>query len=276
MKTGDDLPLDAIQYLFNRITLERPLVILDVETTGLNPDTDRIVELGAVKLKTDRTVTAYNARFNPGIPINPDATAVHGITDADVATERPFSEAARMLHASLSDVDLAGYNIRRFDTRILQAEFSRAGLTWVPGLVVDLYAIWCQRERRDLAGAIKRFAPAFVGAAGGHSAVGDVLGVAAALEGALGEFWPDSGRVDGFGRPTVKELGEAGRDPDWLDADGKVIQRNGVPTMNIGKHVGVAVADLPWNYVDWLIRSDFPQDVKDLILSIRKKKGRRG
>lgn len=123
----DTYELDILREIFHRVKLERPIVILDVETTGLSVDADRIVELGAVKIRPDLQITAYLGRFNPGIPISPDATAVHGITDADVADLNPFAASADMLKASLTDVDLAGYNIRRFDVPILQAEFARTG-----------------------------------------------------------------------------------------------------------------------------------------------------
>lgn len=270
-----ELNLDLIHELMNRITLDRPLVILDLETTGLNVETDRIVELGAVKIRPyPGETTAFRSRFNPGIPISPDATAVHGITDADVKDEPAFRTKAQVLGASLDDVDLAGYNLKRFDVKILAAEFARAGVKWTPGRMVDCYGIWTQKERRDLAGAVKRFAPDFDGQAGGHNTVGDVLGVAAVLAGQVGAYWPDAGRVDGFGRPTIQDLVNAGQDPDAIDEDGKIGWRNGVPTILVGKHAGTPVAKLPASYVEWLVfRSEFPTETKTLVTDIRRGKG---
>ena len=271
----DELNLDLIHSLESRIALDRPLVILDLETTGLNVDTDRIVELGAVKIRPrPGDTTAFCRRFNPGIPISPDATAIHGITDADVANEKPFRDLAPVLFESLTDVDLAGYNLKRFDVKILAAEFLRAGLPWKPGRLVDAYGIWGQKERRDLAGAVQRFAPAFAGEAGGHTAVGDVLAVAAVLAGQVDHFWVTA---QGAEHPNVflKDLVDAGTDPDEIDGgDGKIAWKNGKPVITVGKHAGTPVKDLPSNYVEWLVfRSEFPNSVKTLVTDIRRGKG---
>lgn len=273
IRAAEQLPLDVVHELAARLNLSRPLVILDAETTGLNVDIDRIVELGAVKIRPSGDTTAFRSRFNPGIPISPDATAIHGITDADVADERRFADLAPMLLESLTGADLCGYNLRRFDVKILGAEFARAGLTWTPGVQIDPWAIWTRKEPRDLDGAIKRFAPDFHGQAGGHSAVSDVLGVVAVLIGQLAAFWPQApgGAVRRF---DAAELADAGTDPDAIDPDGKIVWKNGVPTMNVGKHSGVAVKALPSGYVEWLVfRSEFPNEIKTLVTDIRRGKG---
>lgn len=270
----DELDLDLIRNLTDRLTLDRPLVILDLETTGLNVDTDRIVELGAVKIRPrPGDTTAFQSRFNPGIPISPDATAVHGIRDADLAHEPKFRDKAPMLLDSLTDVDLAGYNLKRFDVKILAAEFLRAGFQWTPGRLVDCFGIWTQKERRDLAGAVRRFAPAFIGEAGGHTAVGDVLAVAAVLAGQVDQFF--TGNLKVSYPPNVAALVDAGTDPDEIDGgDGKIAWRNGVPTITVGKHAGTPVKSLPSNYVEWLVfRSEFPDSVKRLVTDIRRGKG---
>lgn len=271
----DELNLDLIQALTGRIALSRPLVLIDLESTGLNTDVDRIVEFGAVKIRpAGGDTTAFLRRFNPGIPISPDATAVHGITDADVANEKPFRDMAKVLFDALTDVDLAGYNLKRFDVKILQAEFLRAGLTWTPGRLIDCYGIWGQKERRDLAGAVRRFAPSFDGEAGGHTAVGDILGVAAVLTGQIDMFWPTAAGA-ATKVLTVDELQAAGTDPDEIDGgDGKIAWRNGRPAITVGKYAGTAVADLPSGYVEWLtFRSEFPDSVKRLVTDIRRGKG---
>lgn len=270
----DELKLDLIHALVSRLSLDRPLVILDLETTGLNVDKDRIVEMGAVKFHpTGYRTTAFCRRFNPGIPIQPDATAKHGITDADVADAPSFKSLAPMLAESLKDVDLVGYNLKRFDVPLLIKEFDRAGITWKPGRLVDSYAIWSQRERRDLAGAITRFAPDFAAEAGGHSAVGDVLGVTAVLLGQLASLWPAAFEFHTF---TVQELEQAGTDPDDIEGgEGKIGWRNGVPTWLVGDHAGTPVKDLSRNYVEgWLIpKSNFPESVKKLVADIRAGNG---
>lgn len=275
-------PGDPIHEVLARLDLTRPLVFLDLETTGLDVEIDQIVELGAVKVRPfgdpdpgqPGAVSTFHAVLKPTIPIKADATAVHGITDADVADAKPFRDVAAMLRASLTGVDVAAYNGRTFDVPMLIAEFRRAGLPWAfDGWIVDPYAIWKLKERRDLDGAVARFAPGYVGAVGSHRAVDDCLKLTAALAGQIRDFWPDAGRADGLGTPTVQALAEAGIDPAWIDAGGKIRwDAAGMPVFAVGKHAGKMVRDLPADYVAWLQQSDFPADVKDLVAAIRKGK----
>ena len=110
------------------LKLERPIVFIDVETTGLNTSYDRIIELTVLKIFAEGTEEQKSVRFNPEIPIPPAATKVHGITDEDVAHESPFRRYAKSLIAYLDGCDLAGFGIIRFDIPILVAEFKRTGL----------------------------------------------------------------------------------------------------------------------------------------------------
>ncbi|HSG46952.1 MAG TPA: 3'-5' exonuclease, partial [Longimicrobiales bacterium] len=110
------------------LELERPLVFFDLETTGLKVGEDRIVEMALIRVSPQGDVMERVRRFNPGIPIPPEATAVHGITDEDVADEASFAARARALAKLLEGCDLAGFNIRRFDLPMLEAEFARAGV----------------------------------------------------------------------------------------------------------------------------------------------------
>src|SRR5262249_46281368 len=110
------------------IQLQRPLVVLDLETTGKRTHVDRIIEISTLKLMPGGTTKINTRRLNPGMPIHPEATAVHGITDADVADEPPFEEIATPLAANLERCDLCGYNIWSFDLKILRAEFRRVGV----------------------------------------------------------------------------------------------------------------------------------------------------
>lgn len=272
MKAGDELTMAPILALAARLHLERPLVFLDLETTGLNTDEDRIWELGAIKLRPTLETTGFYSRFNPGIPVSEDAKAKTGIRDEDLAGERPFASLARMLHESLTGVDLAAYNGRKFDAKVLIAEFGRAGLTWTPGLIVDPFAIWQRKEPRDLKNAIRRFFPDAADDGGNHEAAGDALGVVRVLAGQIAAFWPDAPGA-AIRRFTVKELADAGRDPDWIDEEGKIALRNGVPTFTVGKHAGTPILDLPSGYVAWVLKNDFPADTKRLIADMRSKAG---
>ncbi|HEX9886591.1 MAG TPA: 3'-5' exonuclease [Longimicrobiales bacterium] len=162
-------------------TLTRPLVFFDLETTGLNTQQDRIVELALIRITPQGDVLERVRRFNPGIPIPAEATEVHGITDADVQEEPPFCATARSLLGLLEGCDLAGFNIRRFDLPMLVVEFRRCGMELdVRGRrLVDMQTIFHREERRDLSAAA-RF---YLGRdhAEAHTALGDIRTSAAVL-----------------------------------------------------------------------------------------------
>ena len=109
------------------LKLSRPLAVFDIESTGIVPQRDRIVEIAVLKVQPDGSQRSTVRRLNPGIPIPAGATAIHGISDADVADAPSFADIAEKLFNYLSDCDLAGYNISGFDVPILEAEFKRAG-----------------------------------------------------------------------------------------------------------------------------------------------------
>ena len=135
------------------LKLQRQIVFIDVETTGLNTSYDRIIELTVLKIFPEGTEEQKSVRFNPDFPIPSAATKVHGIKDEDVAQEPPFSKYAKSLMAYLDGCDLAGFGIIRFDIPILAAEFKRAGLELdLEGRrIVDPLLIYHKFEPRDLA-----------------------------------------------------------------------------------------------------------------------------
>ena len=143
--------------MLKNIRLERPLVVLDLETTGKKVQTDRIVEISLLKLLPDGTNQIKTRRLNPGIPIPAEATAIHGITDADVANEYFFRQIARSLATYLEGCDLCGYNIWIFDLRMLVNEFKRAEVPFsVEGRhIIDPCRIFHRREPRHLTAALK-------------------------------------------------------------------------------------------------------------------------
>ena len=112
-----------------QLNLKNPLVFFDLETTGINISTDRIVEISYLKVFPDGREESKTMRINPGRPIPPEATAVHKITDADVADCPTFKEVAKTIAADLEGCDLAGYNSNRFDVPLLVEELLRAGVS---------------------------------------------------------------------------------------------------------------------------------------------------
>ena len=118
--------------MLKNIALERPLAVIDLETTGTDPKIDRIIEVSVLKLAPGGEADHRTRRVNPGVPIPPEATAVHGITDDDVADMPTFRAIAPGLARYLDGCDLAGFNILKYDLRLLAAEYNRAGVA-LPG-----------------------------------------------------------------------------------------------------------------------------------------------
>ena len=134
-----------------QLELQRPLAVIDTESTGLNPETARIVRISVLRVEPDGQRTLRSELVNPGVPIPPGATAVHGITDEDIAGMPPFRAYARALAESLDDCDLAGFAIERFHLPLLLAEFVRSGVEFSMNnrAVVDTMSIYHRLEPRD-------------------------------------------------------------------------------------------------------------------------------
>ena len=132
-------------------------MFFDLETTGIDPATDKIVEISALQLAPDGTRDSKTRRVNPGRPIPPEASAVHGILDDDVCDEPTFGQIARSLLDWIGDADLAGFNIRRFDVPLLERELREAGLDLrlAERRTIDAMTIFHGRERRDLTAAVR-------------------------------------------------------------------------------------------------------------------------
>lgn len=254
-----------IDDLASRLQLTRPLVFLDLETTGLeegaqpDPEDDRIVQVGVRKVYPDNHVTHFTALVNPGVPITRSTRDKHGITDAMVADRPGWKDVGRGVAAGLSDSDLIGYNVQRYDVKVLTAECGRHGIRFDPkaAKVIDLYLLWAAKEPRDLAAALKRFTG--INDYAGHEATSDVAAALVLFEGIL-EAFPDL-------PSTVQELaGLTAREKPatWIDARGKLRWRNGVPTVCFGKHNGQPMQQVPSGYWEYILRSDGDKEIKDM------------
>ena len=244
-------------------SLDRPLIFFDLETTGLNFKNDRIVELALIKITPQGDVLERVRRFNPGIPIPAEATAVHGITDADVADEAPFCARARALADMMEGCDLAGFNVRRFDIGMLVAEFARCGIRFeMEGRrVVDMQNIFHHEEPRDLSAAARFYLGREHDEA--HTALGDIRTSAAVL-GAQLQRYPQIPRdLDGL-HAYCQEYFPLRTEVDrWFtsEEDGRVFKR--------GKHQGRRldeVARTEPDYLRWMMGvEDMDEDVIRLV-----------
>jgi DNA polymerase-3 subunit epsilon len=252
--------------MLKHLVLHKPLAVLDLETTGLDIQTARIVEIGIVKLTCDLPPEKRHQRVNPGMPIPPEATAIHNISDADVANEPPFAALAGDLHTFLDDCDLCGFNLKRFDLRVLYSEFKHAGLAFdLDGrAIIDPMEVFHLREPRDLAGAVKFYCGRSHDHA--HSAMADALATAEVLDAMLH-------RYDDLPR-TVAELHRHFMDPNAVDADRRFVRKDGEIQFNFGKKRGQpvdAVARIDPEYLQWMLGQNFADDTKAIVQGALRK-----
>jgi len=243
-----------------RLKIDRPLAFVDLETTGTNAERDRILEIAVLMVSPDRKVTRFRSLINPGIPIPAEASAIHGIGDAEVAEAPAFAEVAAQLARDLSGADLVGFNLRRFDLRMLAAELARAGVWFNPeeARVIDAMSIFHAMERRDLESAVRFYCAR---RHHGHRAEEDVLATIDVLHAQLARYQDLPADVGG-----LDELCRA-RHPDWLTADGKIAWRDGAARVTFGRHNGKSLNELAKgqpDYLHWLLDRDFPEGVKKI------------
>jgi DNA polymerase-3 subunit epsilon len=246
------------------LSLRRPLAFFDLETTGTDPAKDKIVEIAILRLDPDGGRRAATHRVNPGRPIPREATAVHGIRDEDVAGSPAFRELAGSLLDLIADSDLAGFNVRRFDVPLLDREFKESGLDLALSgrRIVDVMTIFHRKEPRDLTAAVRFFLDR--DHAGAHGAQADV-------EASLDVLHAQLARYGDLPR-TVDEL-DAWCNPvpaGAVDRDGKFVLREGVIVFNFGKQKGRPlneVARLQRDYLEWILKQDFPDDARSLVVA---------
>ncbi len=245
------------------LKLDRPLAFVDVETTGLSPYSDRIVELSILKIHPDGTEEYKSHRVNPGIPIPAEATAVHGITDADVAGEPMFQQYAKSIRDFLEGCDIAGFHVIKFDLPCLEAEFARANVEFSRRgrQLVDSKVIYHQRDPRDLQAAYQKYCGKDMVSA--HSAEEDAKASAEVLDGQL-EMYEDLPRdVTGLCALCYES------DENFIDSEGKLVWMKDEAVLNFGKYEGrllrEIVAEHP-DYLEWIIRKDFSAEVKGIAM----------
>ncbi len=243
--------------------LTRNLCFLDIESDSLDPQTAKILELGVLVWDGEQVVTERVRRFNPGRPIPAESTAVHHITDADVANEPPFSAAiGKGLLALLVGCDLGGYNLRRLDLPLLDEELRRVGLrldlTGV--LIIDAYGIFAKKEGRTLSDAVRKYCGREHD--GAHGAGADNAATLSVLQGQLAAY-PDLAAMDIAELAKFSTLGEF----EVVDLAGKLHRdADGFVCYSFGKSKGVRIVDDP-GFADWMLSKDFSGSTKDAILA---------
>lgn len=249
------------------LQLKRPMVFLDLETTGVNVGTDRIIELAMLKAYPGGKVESKCYRINPTIPIPAEATRVHHISDDDVKNEPTFAQLARELNAFMAGCDLAGYNSNKFDIPLLIEEFTRVGIDFELGdrKLVDVQNIFHKMEQRTLSAAYKFYCDSDL--VGAHSAEADTRATYEILLAQLDRYESLKNDVD-----FLSQFSSISRN---VDLAGRIIfNEEGIEVFNFGKYKGRVVRDVfksEPSYYDWMMKGDFPTNTKNVITALRLK-----
>ena len=248
-----------------QINLTNPLVFLDLETTGINISRDRIVEISILKVHPNGKEESKTRRINPEMPIPPEATAIHGITDEDVKGCPSFKAIAKSLAAFIEGCDLAGFNSNRFDIPLLAEEFLRAevDIDLNRRKFVDVQTIFHKMEQRTLAAAYKFYCEKDLEQA--HSAEADTQATYEVLKAQL-ERYPVL-------QNDVKFLSEFSSFNNNVDFAGRMIYNDKrEEVINFGKYKGRLVTDVlkvDPGYYSWIMDGDFALNTKKMLTEIR-------
>lgn len=246
----------------SNLKLTRPLVVFDIESTGVSPRKDRIIELAAIKLMPNGEEISKCWLMNPTVSIPPETTAIHGISDEIVKDCPTFADKAEEIFEFFRDCDLSGFNADRFDIPCLEEEFARVGMAFTPSARkhVDVQRIYHKKEPRDLSAAV-RF---YLGRNhdGAHGAEADTRATLEVLKAQMAKYTDLP--------QTVDEMDEYLVPHDLLNADraGTLRWKDGELTINFGKKKGESLKKLLLNepnYLKWILKGDFDTEVRMII-----------
>lgn len=276
-----------------KLNLTKPLVVFDLETTGLDLVNDRVIQLSYIKVCPDGTELRGNEIINPGKPIAPEITALTGISDDDVKDRPAFKELAPRLAEEFKGCDFAGFNSNHFDIPMLAEEFLRAGIDFDFGKcrLIDAQAIFHKMERRNLAAAYKFYTGRKMEEDfEAHRADQDTEATYRVLMGELDKYAPGVQKEpDRVLHNDMDELAEFSKNNDNVDFAGRIIwkdltdaqgntltDKDGNPrrheVFNFGKYKGWDVAEVlrrDPGYFSWMLSSDFTFNTKQVLTRIR-------
>lgn len=248
-----------------QLNLANPIVFFDLETTGVNISKDRIIEISLLKVAPNGKEESKTRRINPGIPIPPEATAIHRISNEDVKDCPTFKEIAKSLAAQIEGCDLAGFNSNRFDIPLLAEEFLRADvdIDLSKRKFVDVQTIFHKMEQRTLSAAYKFYCGKSLEDA--HSAAADTFATYEVLKAQLDRY-PDL-------KNDIRFLSEFSCFTNNVDFAGRMIYNDkGEEVINFGKYKGRLVAEVlkaDPGYYAWMMSGDFPLNTKQKLTEIR-------
>lgn len=248
-----------------KLSLKKPIIFFDLETTGTSITTDRIVEISMIKVMPNGEERTRTLRINPEMHIPEESTAIHHITDADVADKPTFKQIAKDLAKSFEGCDVAGYNSNKFDLPMLSEEFNRAGVDFdfSRARMVDVQTIFHKKEQRTLVAAYRFYCDRNLEEA--HSANADTRATYEVLMAQLDRY-PDL-------QNDIEELSKFSSQNNNVDLMGRIILNDkGEEVINFGKYKGQTVESVfrkDQGYFSWIEQGDFPQDTKRAFRRIK-------
>ena len=249
-----------------KLNLKNPLVFFDLETTGTNINSDRIVEICYLKVHPNGNEESKTLRLNPEMHIPEESTALHGIYDEDVKDCPTFKEVAKKIAADIEGCDLAGFNSNRFDIPVLAEEFLRAGvdIDLMKRKFIDVQVIYHKMEQRTLSAAYKFYCNKNLEDA--HTAEADTRATYEVLKAQLDRY-ADILQND------INFLSEYSCHTKNVDFAGRIVYNDqGVEVFNFGKYKGIAVKEILQKdpgYYSWILQGDFTLNTKNVLTKIK-------
>ena len=247
------------------LKLRRPIAFIDIETTGINVSSDRIVEISVLKISPGGKEEWMSTRVNPEMPIPPKSTAIHGITDKDVENAPTFREIAKNLAVFLEGSDLAGYNAIKFDIPVIAEEFLRVNIdfNFLKRKYVDVQVIFHKKEQRTLSAAYLFYCSKALENA--HSSKADTQATFEVLKAQLDRYQDLEN--------DIEKLAVFSSFNSNVDFAGRIIfDENGIEIFNFGKHKGKPVLTVfkeEPSYYSWMMNGDFPLYTKKILTEIK-------
>ncbi|MDA3879392.1 MAG: exonuclease domain-containing protein [Prolixibacteraceae bacterium] len=260
------------------LKLNNPIVFFDLETTGINVASDRIVEIALLKIKPNEEKEELLMRINPEMPIPEQSSRIHDIYDDDVKDAPTFREVAKKVVSFIEGCDLAGFNSNRFDIPLLAEEFLRAGvdIDMKKRKFVDVQTIFHKMEKRTLSAAYKLYCKKDLENA--HSAMADTKATYEILKAQLDtyentEYEDNNGNVSIPIKNDMNALSEFSSFDKFVDFMGRIVyDENGVEVFNFGKNKGKPVEKVlkeQPGYYGWIMNGDFPLYTKKVLTNIK-------
>lgn len=248
-----------------QLNLKKPLAFFDLETTGIDISKDRIVEISILKVNPNQSIESKTQRFNPTIPIPPEVSKIHGISDEDVKDAPTFTEEAKNIAKYIEGCDLAGYNSNKFDIPMLAEEFLRANQDFSVKnrKFIDVQVIFHKKEQRTLSAAYKFYCNKDLENA--HTAAADTQATYEVLLSQIEKY--DDLKND------IEFLSNFSHHMKFVDFAGRIAyNKEGKEVFNFGKHKGKTVEEVfekDKGYYNWMMDADFPLFTKKILTDIK-------